>query len=273
MAMMVDWEYFFPAVYFKHNRFESWSKEDLSKVLDKDGNWDPQKDFEFHLQKLKVDLKYFDQKNKTLFPEGFTKPIYSIETFEEARLTLLNRIQISFVEEKEKYYYDDSDKETCTVYSTYKIEIQEADKSINVENGMTIGDLKWINKDGKLVESSERELKVWGKKNVITSHRFNAINILYDWLIGLNPRGAYDNTWQVFAYGITEYEETLSCVDTFVVNIQKNQKSLPGFEIENNNFIISQSVDKNFDNIQLAQKESASDVRLRLKDWNPFISN
>ena len=74
--MMVDWEYFFPAVYFKHNRFESWSKEDLSKVLDKDGNWDPQKDFEFHLQKLKVDLKYFDQKNKTLFPEGFTKPIY-----------------------------------------------------------------------------------------------------------------------------------------------------------------------------------------------------
>ena len=48
MAMMVDWEYFFPDVYFKHDRFETWSKEDLNKVLDDDGNLDPQKDFEFH---------------------------------------------------------------------------------------------------------------------------------------------------------------------------------------------------------------------------------
>ena len=112
MAMMVDWEYFFPDVYFTHDRFETWSKEDLKKVLDEDGNWDPQKDFEFHLQKLKVDVKYFDEKNNSLFPEGFTKPRYSIETFEEARLNLLNRVQISFVEERETYSYDeDTDEE------------------------------------------------------------------------------------------------------------------------------------------------------------------
>ena len=58
MAMIVDWEYFFPDVYFKHNRFETWSKEDLKCVVDKDGNWDPQKDFEFHLDKLKVESNF-----------------------------------------------------------------------------------------------------------------------------------------------------------------------------------------------------------------------
>ena len=92
MAMMVDWEYFFPNVYFKHDRFETWSKEDLDKVIDKDGNWDPQKDFEFHMQKLKVDSKYFDEKNKNLFPENFRRPIYSITGFEKARIELLNRV-------------------------------------------------------------------------------------------------------------------------------------------------------------------------------------
>ena len=33
MAMMVDWEYFFPNVYFKHDRSETWSKE--KGLLDK----------------------------------------------------------------------------------------------------------------------------------------------------------------------------------------------------------------------------------------------
>ena len=90
MAMIVDWEYFFPDVYFKHNRFETWSKEDLKCVVDKDGNWDPQKDFEFHLDKLKVESKYFDEKNKDLFPKDFRRPLYSIKKFEEARIELLN---------------------------------------------------------------------------------------------------------------------------------------------------------------------------------------
>ena len=54
MAMMVDWEYFFPDVYFKHNRFENFPKEDLKKVIDSDGYWSPQKDFEFYMNNLKV---------------------------------------------------------------------------------------------------------------------------------------------------------------------------------------------------------------------------
>lgn len=273
MAMMVDWEYFFPDVYFKHERFETWSKEDLNKVLDENGNWDPQKDFEFHLQKLKVDAKYFDENNNNLFPEGFTKPRYSIERFEEARLNLLSRVQIHFVEEREAYSYDEeNDEDICQIYSTYKIEIEESDKCISVDSGTTIGSVKRIHQDGKLMEVGERELRVWGKKNVITSHRFNAINILYDWLIGLNPMGTHNNYWQVFAYGITEYEQTLSCVDTFVVNNQKDQLSLPGFEIENRNFIVSQPTSLHgIDNIEAEQKDYSKDIRSRLLEWNPFI--
>ena len=166
---------------------------------------------------------------------------------------------------------EDTDEEICNVYSTYKIEIEESDKLIAVENGTTIGSSKRINQDGKFVETEERELRVWGRKNVITSHRFNAINILYDWLIGLNPRGAHNNNWQVFAYGTTEYDETLSSVDTFIVAVEKTQTSLPGFDNENNNTIVTQTIENNFDNINEHEKDGAQDLRERLKEWNPFI--
>ena len=244
MAMMVDWEYFFPNVYFKHDRFETWSKEDLDKVIDKDGNWDPQKDFEFHMQKLKVDSKYFDEKNKNLFPENFTRPIYSITGFEKARIELLNRVQISFVEQREiSSYNEDIDDYEYEDYPTYKIELLELNKDIEVEKG-TIG--------YDTVEEGPDECKFYinCKKNVITSHRFNAINILYDWLLSLGPRGSYDNKWQIFAYGVSEYDETLSYVDTFVSDAEESQASIPGFENENKNKIISQSIKTNFKDLK-----------------------
>ena len=153
----------------------------------------------------------------------------------------------------------------------YNIQIKESDKFINLENGTTIGSSKRVNQDGKFIETGERELRVWGRKNVITSHRFNSINILYDWLIGLNPRGAHNNNWQVFAYGTTEYDETLSSVDTFIVTAEKTQISLPGFDNENNNIIVTQTIENNFDNITEHEKDDAQDVRKRLKEWNPFI--
>ena len=265
MAMMVDWEYFFPNVYFKHDRFETWSKEDLDKVIDEDGNWDPQKDFEFHMQKLKVDSKYFDEKNKDLFPENFAKPIYSIKRFEEARIELLNRVQFSW---SNKPAFD----EVAAEYPTYKIELLALNKDVEVEKG-TIGD--------------ECKFYINCKKNVITSHRFNAINILYDWLLSLGPRGSYDNKWQIFAYGVSEYDETLSYVDTFVSDAEESQSSIPGFENENKNKIISQSIKTNFKDLKnkkesglaeelFAEKlhlktDTATDIRELLKEWNPFI--
>ena len=282
MAMMVDWEYFFPNVYFKHDRFETWSKEDLDKVIDKDGNWDPQKDFEFQMQKLKVDSKYFDEKNKNLFPENFRRPIYSITGFEKARIELLNRVQISFVEQREiSSYNEDIDDYEYEDYPTYKIELLELNKDIEVEKG-TIG--------YDTVEEGPDECKFYinCKKNVITSHRFNAINILYDWLLSLSPRGSYDNKWQIFAYGVSEYDETLSYVDTFVSDAEESQASIPGFENENKNKIISQSIKTNFEDLKnkkelsglaeelFAEKlhlktDTATDIRERLKEWNPFI--
>ena len=244
MAMMVDWEYIFPNVYFKHDRSETWSKEDLDKVIDEDGNWDPQKDFEFHMQKLKVDSKYFDEKNKDLFPENFTRPIYSIKRFEEARIELLNRVQISFVEQREiSSYNEEIDDYEYEDYPTYKIELLELNKDIEVEKG-TIGS-----------GADECKFYINCKKNVITSHRFNAINILYDWLLSLGPRGSYYNKWQIFAYGVSEYDETLSYVDTFVSDAEESQSSIPGFENENKNKIISQSIKTNFKDLK-NKKES-----------------
>ena len=281
MAMMVDWEYFFPNVYFKHDRFETWSKEDLDKVIDKDGNWDPQKDFKFHMQKLKVDSKYFDEKNKNLFPERFIKNmgkyyLGSIRRFEEARIELLNRVQISFVEQREiSSYNEDIDDYEYEDYPTYKIELLELNKDIEVEKG-TIGS-----------GADESMFYIRSKKNVITSHRFNAINILYDWLLSLSPRGSYDNKWQIFAYGVSEYDETLSYVDTFVSDAEESQASIPGFENENKNKIISQSIKTNFEDLKkkkesklleelFAEKlhlktDTATDIRELLKEWNPFI--
>ena len=281
MAMMVDWEYFFPNVYFKHDRFETWSKEDLNKIIDEDGNWDPQKDFEFHMQKLKVDSKYFDEKNKNLFPERFIKNmgkyyLGSIITFEKARIELLNRVQISFVEQREKETYnEDLDDYEYEDYPTYKIELLELNKDIEVEKG-TIGS-----------GADECKFYINCKKNVITSHRFNAINILYDWLLSLGPIGSYYNKWQIFAYGVSEYDETLSYVDTFVSDAEESQSSIPGFENENKNKIISQSIKTNFKDLKnkkesgLAeelfaeklhlQTDTATDIRERLKEWNPFI--
>tara|TARA_X000000368_G_scaffold256411_1_gene202679 strand:- start:14245 stop:15090 length:846 start_codon:yes stop_codon:yes gene_type:complete len=281
MAMMVDWEYFFPNVYFKHDRFETWSKEDLDKVIDEDGNWDPQKDFEFHMQKLKVDSKYFDEKNKNLFPESFVKNrgkyyLGSIMTFEEARIELLNRVQFSFVEQREKETYnEDLDDYEYEDYPIFKIELLELNKNIEVEKG-TIGS-----------GADECTFSIRSKKNVITSHKFNAINILYDWLLSLGPIGSYDNKWQIFAYGVSEYDETLSYVDTFVSDAEESQASIPGFENENKNKIISQSIKTNFKDLKnkkesglieelLAEKlhlktDTATDIRELLKEWNPFI--
>ena len=287
MAMMVDWEYFFPNVYFKHDRFETWSKEDLDKVIDKDGNWDPQKDFKFYMQKLKVDSKYFDEKNKNLFPERFIKNmgkyyLGSIRRFEEARIELLNRVQISFVEQREIHSYNgDIDDYEYEDYPTYKIELLELNKGIEVEKG-TIG---YDTMRGYQEKGCKFHINC--KKNVITSHRFNAINILYDWLLSLGPIGSYYNKWQIFAYGVSEYDETLSYVDTFVSDAEESQSSIPGFENENKNKIISQSIKTNFEDLKnkkesglieelLAEKlhlqtDTATDIRERLKEWNPFI--
>lgn len=252
--MNVSWEYFFPDIIFLHDRFETWSKDDLKKITDKDGFWDPQKDFEFHLHTLKVDPKYFIEKNFRLFPKDFTKHLYSIELFEEARVELLNRLKITKVPFGDSLVGCD---EEGNEYVSFRILLDAVYKSVEVDGG-TIG-----NMDNKYQINTTR--------NIINSHRFNSINILYDWLLSLNPRGSYNNNWQIFAYGLTEYDETLSYVDTFIVEDQNEQTSIPGFDNENNNKIISHAFSSNSDRDISPSTSTSNDIRKLLKEWNPFI--
>ena len=49
------------------------------------------------------------------------------------------------------------------------------------------------------------------------------------------------------------------------------QTSLPGFDNENNNTIVTQTIENNFDTISEHEKDGAQDLRKRLKEWNPFL--
>ena len=130
-------------------------------------------------------------------------------------------------------------------FAIFKILLDGIYKSVEVDSG-TIG-----NKDNKYQISTN--------KNIINSHRFNPIYFLYDWLMSLNPRGSYNNNWQIFAYGISEYDETLSYVDTF---IDQN-------ETGSVNAIVNHSL--SLDNDSYPSIETKETVRGILKDWNPFI--
>jgi hypothetical protein len=101
-------------------------------------------------------------------------------------------------------------------------------------------------------------------------HRFNGIYILYDWLLSLIPRGACNNNhWQVFAYGISEYDQTFTSVDTFVPK-EQIQQALPGLGMVNETTIISQSISVDSERLY-PHAQDAYDVRSYLKNWNPFI--
>lgn len=171
---------------------------------------------------------------------------------------LLNRVQFSFVEQREKETYNEElDDYEYEDYSTFKIELLELDKDIEVDKG-TIGR-----------DADESKFRINCKKNVITSHKFNSINILYDWLLSLNPRGAYDNNWQIFAYGISEYDETLSYIDTFIVDDKDGQTSIDGFDNGSESKIISQTL--MVDTLPKNSFKARIFFRDILLDWNPFI--
>jgi len=260
MAMSIDWEYFFPDVCFDYSpiqqwQVKEWSKDDLNKIQDENGFWSPQKDFEFHLQKLKVDPKYFDEKNLALFPKGFSKPIYSILEFETARVDLLSRVKI-INGEGIRGYEEMADGDETEI-ETFKIILDGIDKLVEVDKG-TIG-------------NSGNKHHIRCKRNVINCHRFNAIFILYDWLLSVSPKGGYQNNWQIFAYGISEYNDTFSYVDTFLVE-DHHPYNFDDLDDLNNTKIITLNLDINSDK-SYPTSSSADDIREYLKNWNPFIED
>jgi len=253
--MTIEWEYFFPDVNL--NPHDNWSKDELSKIQDENGFWSPQKDFELYMQKLKVHPKHFEEKNLGLFPSDFSRPLYSIERYEEARVELLHRVRIMegsgvggyelFVDEDGEDYMGD--------IRTYRIVLDDIDELVEVDPG-TI--------------SSNNQYHCRRKRNVVPVHRFNGIYILYDWLLSLSPRGACNNNhWQVFAYGISDYDETFTSVDTFVPK-EQNQLALPGLGMVDETTIISQSISVDSERLY-PHAQDAHDVRSYLKNWNPFL--
>ena len=166
MSMTIDWEYFFPDVTFNFahshyltRNFYTIKSDDLKKIQNENGYWCPKKDFEFHLQKLKVDPKYFDEKNLGLFPKDFSKPLYSILRFEEARVDLLNRVRI--IDGEGIGGYDEDGDEI----QTFKIILDGIDKAVEVDKGT--------------IANSGNKYHIRCKRNVISCHRFNAIYILW----------------------------------------------------------------------------------------------
>ena len=239
MSMSVDWEYFFPEVIFTHEKC--------------DEKWQPTTDLKNHLEELRVPDKFFNSDNLSVFPPGFSKPIYSVERFEEARIELKERIQIEPVmvgsgQNFAEFYDDEGEFERA--YPKWKLSLKSLNQSFTLPNAKTF--------------HISREL------NRTYVHRFNLINLLFDWLLMVYPNGTYKNAWQIFAYGITEYDETMSSSDMFTQEENGNPDSK--YWVQSQTLQPSQPNEHDFTSPSLEPSFSdANAIRHILKIWNPAL--
>lgn len=249
MSMSIDWELFFPDVFLdvSEDRMSPQMKKTDKNKSDWIYYWDPFEDFKTHMKNLKIDEKYFNENDLTVFPENFHKPIYSVKRFEEARIELLERIQFDSCEGL--IGYDEEGNEI----PSFRISLKSIDEMIEVTPG-TIG-------------NNEHKFRVNGNKNILSVHRFNLLYILFDWLLTVNPKGAYKNQWQIFEYGITEYNDTITSISTF--REENSEGKLFG---DNSVMTIVRTTVSNDDSSSVLESESASDIKSILKQWNPTIN-
>ena len=248
MSMTIDWELFFPDVVFDI------SEDRMSSQMSSSGYeksewiyyWDPSIDFKSHLESIKVPEKYFNENDLTVFPKNFHKSIYSVKRFEEARVELLERLQ--FQNGEGLIGYDDEGNDILS----YRMSLKFVSENVDVRPG-TIG-------------NDENKFRVSGNKNIISVHRFNMINILFDWLLTVNPKGAYKNQWKIFAYGITEYNETMSFISSF-----REEDSAGKLFGDNPVMTIETMTVFNDDSPVVGETQSASDIKAILKEWNPEL--
>ena len=248
MSMTIDWELFFPDVVFDI------SEDRMSSQMSSSGYeksewiyyWDPSIDFKSYLESIKVPEKYFNENDLTVFPKNFHKPIYSVKRFEEARVELLERLQ--FQNGEGLIGYDDEGNDILS----YRMSLKFVSENVDVRPG-TIG-------------NDENKFRVSGNKNIISVHRFNMINILFDWLLTVNPKGAYKNQWKIFAYGITEYNETMSFISSF-----REEDSAGKLFGDNPVMTIETMTVFNDDSPVVGETQSASDIKAILKEWNPEL--
>lgn len=237
MSMSIDWEYFFPEVIFTHQKC--------------DEKWQPMIDFKNHLEQLKIPTQFFNSDDLSPFPQNFSRPIYSVKRFEEARIELSERLQILPVMtgNMQDYaeFYDDEDE--CETYNKWTISLKAMNEQFTLPNGDTFNVSK--------------------KLNQTYVHKFNLINLLFDWLLTVYPKGCYRNAWQIFAYGITEYDETMS--GSYIFSQEDNDNSDSKYWIQSQTL---QASEPNNDYISPSSEpifSDADDLRKELKSWNPIL--
>jgi len=248
MSMTIDWELFFPDVVFdvSEQRMSSQMQKSSYEKSEWSYYWNPLIDFKAHLETLKISKKYFNENDLSLFPNNFSKPIYSVKRFEEARVELLERLQ--FQAPEGLIGYDDEGNDIIS----YRMSFKAVSEQVDVRPG-TIG-------------NDDHKFRVNGDRNIISVHRFNMLNILFDWLLTVNPKGAYKNQWQIFAYGITEYNDTMTLVSTF-----KEENSDGKLFGDNPVMTIESTTIFNHNSPSVGESQNAGDIRNILKEWNPEL--
>lgn len=248
MSMSIDWELFFPDVFFDVSEHKMSSQMHKSEKEKSEWiyYWNPLEDFKIHMEQLKIDEKYFNENDLSIFPKNFHKPIYSVKIFEEARVELLKRLHFETSEGLSGYDEEGND------IPSYRMSLKSIDEMVDVRP-RTIG-------------NDDHKFRVYGNKNIISVHRFNLINILYDWLLTVNPKGAYKNQWQVFAYGITEYNDTMTFISTF-----KEEDSEGKLFGDNPVMTIGSTTVFTDDSPRVGENQNASDIKAILKEWHPEL--
>jgi len=202
--MSINWLLSFPEIIFTNKKCLDVSilnsdKQNFPSVASS-SSWDPSKDFKCFLESIKPSSDLLNSEDN-----------YGVKVFEEARLELLERVYFENIGES-PVWQNHKVKELISDLITDEDEEIEFDESF-----FTMWQVSFKNTD-----DFEREVikKIGGHfvgKNEISVHRFNLMNIFYKWLLTVNPRGRYGNEFSIMECGITEYDETITCV-TLILN-------------------------------------------------------
>ncbi|MDA7516960.1 hypothetical protein OAK70_02270 [Akkermansiaceae bacterium] len=188
MSVSIYWEYHFPSMTFWGERV---CEKNEDGILTNLSDWHPEEDFKGYLENLAVDRKWF---------EGDTS--YQAKRFEEARVEMLERIEIeSQGEEYQKDGFDFDEESVCL--PRYKISLKEFNGEVLLSNG--------------------EKHSIYAGRNQINVVKIYPLYLVFDWLFTVFPRGERGNDFYIGAYGISEYDETYT--DNFQY-IQDDQAKL-----------------------------------------------
>ncbi len=187
MSMSVTWSFHFPKVTFRAARLMVGDAEEGRST---NSEWDPRADFHAFLDRHAPTAEALAGENAR-----------SVGRMDEARITMRERVVFHELEGQEQYDHDAStdEEEVYFYFRMWQIELRPwswEEKKVQHANGQ----------DVDISTASVNELYV---------HRVNAINFLWAWLLDVEPRGQYGNTWVVPQVGVTEYDDTMFSMSAF----------------------------------------------------------